>query len=370
MIKEVYIDNFRCLTNFRVNLGAFQLWLGDNGSGKTSVLDALRKIQQVLRGEHIEDIFLSNSLTRWDKRPEQRFGFSLELDGEIYDYQLIIEHNRQLKKSRIKREELKWKDSTFFLYDNGEAHLYRQNRQTQATEEGTSFSADWSRSVISNIAPREDNQPLLLFRNYVNTCLMLHPVPLVVNQIAEGEAKSLSQHAENFAQWYRHLLQEDPSVGYKAREHLKHILPGFDQLSLKNNGEARRLTATFRVNEEDTDFDFLDLSDGQRQLIVLYTMLEALRAGSVATLFVDEPDNFVSLREIQPWIENLKEVSDDENKQAIIISHHPNITNQMARGSELWFSRPNGSLAVTKPFPKVEELTPAEIVARGWESNE
>ena len=56
MIREIYIDNFRCLTNFRIEPKGFQLWLGDNGSGKTSTLDALRHIQDILRGGHIEDI--------------------------------------------------------------------------------------------------------------------------------------------------------------------------------------------------------------------------------------------------------------------------------------------------------------------------
>jgi len=63
MITEIYIDNFRCLTNFRINPGDFQLWLGDNGSGKTSVLDALRYVQRLMRGEHVDDIFKSHQMS-------------------------------------------------------------------------------------------------------------------------------------------------------------------------------------------------------------------------------------------------------------------------------------------------------------------
>ncbi|NQU26565.1 MAG: ATP-binding protein [Candidatus Nealsonbacteria bacterium] len=160
---------------------------------------------------------------------------------------------------------------------------------------------------------------------------------------------------------------QEPGIGHKAASLLADVLPGFDQLSLKESGDARRLTATFRINSKDRDFDFMDLSDGQRQLIVLYTVLESWRAGSFSTLFIDEPDNFVSLREIQPWIESLNEICDDEDKQAIIISHHPEILNKMARGEELWFSRQEGAHVITKPLPIVADLTPAETVARGWE---
>jgi len=367
MITEIYIDNFRCLTNFRIKPGGFQLWLGDNGSGKTSTLDALRSIQRLLRGEHVEDIFSRTGLTTWDKRREQTIDFSLGIGDAQYQYKVAIEHLPQENMARIRREEMKWRGSTFFLFDGKEAHLYRVNRHDGSVEEGTSFSADWRRSIIPTIAKRDDNQPLIDFREEVGKWLVVQPVPLVVKQVAESEARNLSQHAENFAQWYRHVLQERPGIGYKARELLVDVLPGFEQLSLKETGEARRLTATFRISGQERDFDFMDLSDGQRQLIVLYTLLEAVRAGTVSTLLIDEPDNFVSLREIEPWIGNLNDICDDEGKQVIVISHHPEIINRMAKGEELWFSRQGGAQVTTGQFPTSRDLTPAETMARGWD---
>ena len=142
MMNKIYIDNFRCLTNFRIKPEGFQLWLGDNGSGKTSVLDALRSVQRLMRGQDVEDIFNRSSLTTWDKRQDQKIGFSLMIDGEVYKYELTIEYANQEDKQRIKREELIWKDSMFFLFDGQEAHLYRINRKTGKTEEGAVFSRE------------------------------------------------------------------------------------------------------------------------------------------------------------------------------------------------------------------------------------
>jgi predicted ATPase len=368
MINEIYIDNFRCLTNFRIKPGGFQLWLGDNGSGKTSVLDALRYIQRLMHGEHVENIFNRNSLTIWDKRLNQTIGFSLMIGDEAYKYELTIEFANQDDKQRIKREELIWKDSIFFLFDGQEAHLYRINRNTGRTEEGAVFPADCGRSVIPTIAKREDNKPLIRFREELDKILLINPVPLVVKDAAASESRNLSEHAENFAQWYRHLLQEQPSIGYRAKQLLEDVLPGFEQLSLKEIGEFRKLMTTFRIADKDHDFDFMNISSGQRQLIVLYTVLEALRAGTFSTVVIDEPDNFVSMREIQPWLENLNDICDEQDKQALIISHHPEIVNKMARGEELWFSRQAESHVVVQPFPKVDALLPAEVMARGWEN--
>jgi len=292
----------------------------------------------------------------------------MTIDDEQYVYSVVIEHSQRETKARINREELKWKDSTFFLFDGKEAHLYRIDRRTGNVDEGTQVLTDWSRSVIPGIAEREDNWPLLRFREEVDKWLLIQPVPPEVEQVADSETRNLSIHAENFAQWYRHVLQEEPGIAYKAGELLKRVMPGFDQLSLKDKGEARRLTATFRIDETDYDFDFMALSDGQRQLIVLYTVLESLREGIFSTLFVDEPDNFVTLREIEPWIDTLQDVCEDSGRQAIIISHHPEIINKMARGEELWFSRKEGAHVLVKPFPTTPGLTPAETMARGWEN--
>jgi len=233
MINEIYIDNFRCLTNFRIKPGNFQLWLGNNGSGKTSVLDALRCVKRLMNGENVEDIFNKNSLTDWDKRRDQTIGFSLLIDGEVYKYELTIEYAAQADKQRIKREELIWKDSTFFLFDGQEAHLYRIHWNTGKIEKGAVFPANWRRSAIPTIAQREDNAPLIRFREEIENILLIHPVPLVVKDAATSESRNLSEHAENFAQWYRHLLQEQPSIGYKAKRLLEDVLPGFEMLSLR-----------------------------------------------------------------------------------------------------------------------------------------
>lgn len=368
MISEVYIDNFRCLVNFRIKPGNFQLWLGDNGSGKTSVLDVLSYIQRVIRGDHVEDIFTRSSLTAWDKRRDQTLGVSLTLDGDVYKYELTIEYAKLENKQRIKREELTWNGSTFFLFDGQEAHLYRINHHTGDVEEGVVFPANWGRSVIPTIAQRNDNHPLIRFRKGLDDLLVVHPIPLLVKDAATTESRNLSEYAQNFAQWYRHLLQEHPSISYSAKQHLEDVLPGFEQLRLKEFGESRKLVATFRIEGEEHDFDFGDLSDGQRQLIVLYTIAEALRVGTFSTVLIDEPDNFVSVREIQPWIGTMNDICDEFDRQAVIISHHPEIVNKMARGTELWFSRKSGAHVVTMPFPTVGDLLPAEIMARGWEN--
>ena len=197
--------------------------------------------------------------------------------------------------------------------------------------------------------------------------LIIQPNPAIVGQTADTEARFLSRHAENFAAWYRHIIQENPSVAYKAKELLQDVLPGFEELSLREAGESRLLKAGFRIEGKVYSFGFKDLSDGQQQLIMLYTILEAMRQKSVFSLLIDEPDNYVSLREVLPWVKELQDLCDDSLGQAIIISHHPSNVDHMTHGNEQWFSRKNGLHTILSRYPVTDGLTPAETMERGWD---
>ena len=73
----------------------------------------------------------------------------------------------------------------------------------------------------------------------------------------------------------------------------------------------------------------IELSDGQRALILLYAVLHFLLQQG-RTVFLDEPDNFVSLDEIQPWLLSAADVVDGGSGQLVLVSHHPEIFNQWA----------------------------------------
>ncbi|HSW01171.1 MAG TPA: AAA family ATPase [Sedimentisphaerales bacterium] len=370
MIKKIYADNFRCLVNFQLDLQANQLWLGSNGTGKSSVVDLLCKVQRVLDGNNVGDVFSPDDLTLWQSKNTQSIGIAMIIDGDPYDYELAIECDRRQRLCRVQQEHLRWKGKSFFRFDGREAHLYRVNRDSGEAEEGTQFGADWARSLIPSIAERNDNGPLIQFRQSVNKWLLVHPIPALVEDLATGETRRLLPNAQNFAQWYRHAFQENPGIGYEAWEALKDVLPGFQSLSLKESGDSRKLTTTFRLGGRDCNISFGDLSDGQRQLIILYVILYSLKH-SHSVLLIDEPDNFVSLREIQPWVQELQDLCQEkDDRQAIVISHHPEIINKMVNGTEILFSRSDAGHIVTKNYPVTDGLTAAETMARGWEDEQ
>ena len=110
---------------------------------------------------------------------------------------------------------------------------------------------------------------------------------------------------QNFVGWYRHAAQERMRGIAELFKALGEALPGFDSVSLTESGEnARALKVDFRGLRDarrPDRFGFGQLSDGQRALFALYCLI-FLSKGRRTSLFLDEPDNYLALREIQPWL--------------------------------------------------------------------
>jgi hypothetical protein len=92
----------------------------------------------------------------------------------------------------------------------------------------------------------------------------------------------------------------------------------------------------------------------------------ALATGAAHTVLIDEPDNNVGLPELQPWVLSLRELL-DEDHQAILISHHPEIVNNTGEdfGSYLW--RDNHTAPTRSgPLRPPAGLSAGEAITRGW----
>ncbi len=86
MLMRLYADNFRCLTNFDLTLDEANTLLGANGTGKTSVLTAVRRIELlVVGGAKVDDVFPARDLTLSGNRGEQRFEIQSCFSGHTYD---------------------------------------------------------------------------------------------------------------------------------------------------------------------------------------------------------------------------------------------------------------------------------------------
>lgn len=368
MITEIYADNFRSLNNFQLKLGQRSLLLGANGSGKTTVLDLLRRIQGlIVGGKKVAEIFGSGDLSTLQKSGVQRFELRLSIDGDRYGYRLVIEHEAARERMRIKEEHLEHNEHPLFSFETGQAQLYRDNYSP-----GPLYPFDWSQSGLGVLQERPENRKLTRFREEVANWIIVHPLPPLYDAESRSEDEMLEWNMANFVSWYRRRAQENMGALGSYFDALKDMLPGFDSLSLVESGErARLLKAVFKPAMNGGKlhrYQFGQLSDGQRALIALYALIHLAQGEIRPTLLIDEPDNYLSLREIQPWLVSLVDACGENLEQVVIISHHPTIIDYLGADSGRWFAREaEGPTRVSdEPKQAAEGLTLSETIARDW----
>ncbi len=367
MLTRLYIDNFRCFVNFEYKPARRQLILGANGSGKSSLLDALLFLRQfTVRGDVFENFPILGQRTRWLDQPRQTFELDATLGSDTYAYRLMVEPWGDPQRPRVVSETVNIDRKPIFEFVNGEVRLYNDRLEHKVT-----YPFDWSRSALATIMERKDNKVLTRFKQWFGSLLCFRLNPFGMAARAEGEQPYVNVDLSNFAAWYRHLVQTDPKRNASMLDSLRESLDGFNFLPFEPMGENVRLLVAEFGHEmgKSTKFAFNELSDGQRCLICLYAILHFVLAQG-NTVILDEPENFVSLREIQPWLTAVSDAVDEGRGQILLISHHPELINQWAPEGGVRFVRDGIGPVRVEEFrgDPTSALSPAELVARGWEN--
>ena len=237
---------------------------------------------------------------------------------------------------------------------------------------GPSYPFDWARSGVGALNERIDNQKLTKFRQTMADFVIASPCPPLFEPETRTEDEFLEPLMQNFVGWYRHAAQENMGGIAKLFKALGEALPGFGSINLTESGEnARALKVDFHGARDEHRLDrfgFSQLSDGQRALVALYCLI-FLSTSRRRSLFLDEPDNYLALREVQPWLVAAAEHCGETLEQAVVVSHHPVTIDYMAGAKGRWFYRDgNGPVRVSdQPERTVDGISLSETVARGWE---
>jgi ABC-type lipoprotein export system ATPase subunit len=369
MLTRVHIENFRGFDSFDLQLGPKHLIMGPSGSGKTTLFNVIALLLDfVQRGFVADDVFKLGDRTRWLSSEQQTFEMEMSLNGSVYLYKLTIGGPKE--RPHVVEELLQMDGKNLFLFTNGEVRLYNDNH-----EPTFAYGFDKHRSGLQTVNPMRENK-LTAFRNWFGRVCCLRSDPRVMSARAETEELSLETDASNFAAFYRNLSQEDAARTAALQVALKDVIDRFISLDALSAGQnVRILTAKMRRlvpqagARSEFDLSFSELSDGEKQLIFLYFVATCI-APSASMIFLDEPDNYLPLAEIQPWLGTIEEAVEKNGTQLLLISHHPELLDQWATAYGIRFDRNEKGAAIASPFSGRSEngaLTPSELIARGWD---
>ena len=308
VLKRIYADNFKCLVNFDWQPGPalINLMLGPNGSGKTTVFDCLDRVRKFATGEEKSTtLFPSSALTAWQNVSKQRFEVELEREGYSYRYELEIVHSEKRSYNHVSHERLECNGKPLLEFAASKATVYAETLSQPMFK----YPVADNYSAVSLLPTSGLYERVTEFKVALSRLTVLQIIPPMMEDTGWTESLRPLRYFENFVSWYRAVSQNHGMV-IQLEQELKEVLPGFHHFYLESSGEAKLLKAVFEPKGKHLTFGLL--SDGQRMLVALYAILYGLTARpewidtriddqSGALLCLDEPDNFIASREIQPW---------------------------------------------------------------------
>lgn len=370
MIKKLYVHNFRCLVNFEISFDAYGVLCGPNGSGKSSVFDALTIIRDlasgdaVLGGDGPRDI-QSLDLCNWLDSGVQEFELHLKNADDEFVYKLQLEQSAHDMAPRVHEESATCNGRQLFSRPPNGVQIHF------VTGPKVGYPLDRRQSALGSIQPLGLLDEVLKLQEELAGLLILRPSPREMEAESRAEAAYPDMHFSNLTSWYRHLAQEQEWID-ELRGLLQQVWPDFRSFKLTDAGlRTKALQLRFEsIGDRDSGTLFFDqLSDGEKSLVGLYMIVAALRTGASRTVLIDEPDNFVGLPELQPWVTSLL-AELDEKTQAILITHHPEILGSSTAAGRYCWRENHTSPTRVGPLRVPAGLTAGEAMARGWASGE
>ncbi|HLO89419.1 MAG TPA: AAA family ATPase [Nostocaceae cyanobacterium] len=365
MLKRIYIDNFRTLVNFELNFDSINLFLGGNGSGKSSVFDVLRKIQTFIIGDRkVEGIFKASDCTRWRTYNVQYFELEIAGNGGNYRYELHIEFTD--KNVYVELERLSFNQDILLEVNKDEAQIFEGGSVSKF-----SYAAHYS--LMSDMLMSDSCQKIARFRKRIERFIIVQIIPSLMIDGSEKEDNNLTSQMENFVSWYRYISQDQGKIS-EIMPVLKEVIDGFVSFKFEQFRENYKVLKLRFASEVDKaniiEYYLSELSDGQKTILALYTLLYATKEEDY-TLCIDEPEAFLALPEIQPWLIQLYDFCSERKLQALLISHHPEFINYLlASPIGYWFERDSNTATRVRKVSNDEAedtgLKISQLIERGW----
>lgn len=331
MIKRLEINNYKLFRDFSLDLDeGLALLCGPNGSGKTSILEVIYALTKFLAmpdysdnsAWSVEKAFPLRTFCRWllDESGHGEMSINLELDcgvQNIYVYMLSVRHNFSDKSSRVQHESLALNGVSLFEFREGAIDMLTDDAQS------LSFKSDWNRSGL--VLASGNNSRIREFGRQISLLYAFHLIPALMEQNIEKPAETLGLYGENFAAWRFLHATKRPMKQAWVVEQSKYFIPGLVDIGNVKKGDWHTLVATVKFDGREKDIEFGELSDGQKILLSLYTIVANIPNGS--TVIIDEPENFLAPGELQPWLETMNTAREERDIQFIVISHNPKTLN-------------------------------------------
>lgn len=321
-ITRIYANNYRCLQKFEIALGETSscILLGRNGVGKSAVRAVLELFKRIGCGENaVEDLLGVNDCTFSNWAEPVRFELECLIKNSAYSYTVAFDRPDGFHKARVMEERLSVDGKNVYRREFGQVYMSRSGDDDGEIK----FLLDWHSVALPIVQMRGSDNPLDTFTQALRSMLLLAPVSPLIGAEANDKDVNLKVDCSNFASWFSDLLKEFPESITEVKKRLQAALPDFRSVRSEKIGVgSRRLVVAFQRDAQTFELGFDRLSDGEKCLFVSAVVIACNMFRGSTVCFWDEPDNYLAVSEVKPFVTELKQSFCATQGQLIVTSHN------------------------------------------------
>lgn len=334
MIERLYVDNFRCLVNFTLDLAdrPSALLIGKNGAGKSTVLESLQLFQRICRGAgRVGGLISASDFTQNRTDRPMRFEVDAKLENKRFKYGVAFEWPTGFREARILDETLEVDGVAVFTRDQSKVQLVG----------GPAFGIDWHIFALPVINEPPGERAIRVMKRFFAEMILIAPIPANMTGFSQEESTELEPDAANYASCLRALLAQKPAAYTVFDSYIKAVVTDFSSIENVARGESgTQLVVKF---EQETaprglSVEYKALSDGEKCFFLSAYIIASNTVGSPVFCMWDEPDNHLSLSEVGQFITGLRKMT-NRSGQFIATTHHPETVRKFSDETTLVLAR-------------------------------
>lgn len=312
MIESIYVTNFKSLGKVELKLGKFTCLIGMNGSGKSTVLQAIDFISQLMVGrvdEWLDARGWSVADLNCKLRKESNVTFGLKFKtstGKSLTW--VGAFNRS--QLRCTEEIIQLDKEKFFRVANQKYSVADNAYQ------GIAFT--YQGSLLSALKDSELTEELLEFRNAIQQVKSLELLsPQLLRKRARSTEKGIGAGGEKLSAYLDTL---SGSTHAALVEQLRRFYPGlvdFKVSSLRSGW--KKLSVVEQFSQQRLETDAAHSNDGLLRILAILTQAASERS----LILLDEIENGINQEVIETLVDTLVE----SPHQLLVTTHSPLILN-------------------------------------------
>jgi len=355
MIKSFEINNFKAIAKAKVDLTPLTAFIGYNGVGKSSLLEALEFFKSLITDD------IDTAIRPWrefehiyykGKKKKNEF-FKNGLKYEIAPMQFSF--NTVIDKSNIKFSSSIFKDKhnndlLFFLNETINHPSFNRSRDADNNYITKERKTNWKTPEKSIIIDEPDLRRYIEKWQFLsmNTFLLGNPYP----QKKTGGNAILNRDGSNFAEFILSIRDKNIDAYNGILETIQSILPYATNLQPIITTEVEKMVY-MQMTEQGFQIPGWVLSTGTLKILAL---LSVFRNPEPAPLIViEEIENGLDPRSIHLIINEIQNFVENTGSQVILTTHSPYFLDLLKLSQIYFVHRKDGNVCFNRPS-KIEEL--------------